>query len=69
MPECSQRGGHQFPADIEYNNRLVRAVRRAADKRESHWTSKPYMVVCYSHFVSTDYITKLYKVIIKFDYT
>ena len=56
VPECSHRGGHQFPADVELRDKWVHAIRRAADKRGSRWTPKPYMVVCYGHFSPSDYM-------------
>ena len=45
VPECSHRGGHQFPADVELRDKWVHAIRRAADKRGSRWTpkAKPYI--------------------------
>ena len=56
VPGCSERGGHQFPTKTDERNAWVHAIRRAADKRGSRWSPKPYMVVCHAHFLPTDYV-------------
>ncbi|KAK2142385.1 hypothetical protein LSH36_963g00064 [Paralvinella palmiformis] len=57
VPECSNRGGHQFPSDRNVCKLWVIAIRRVADKTGKLWRPSQNSLVCPSHFKADDYKT------------
>ncbi len=62
VPQCSNRGGHQFPSDHDMCKLWVIAIRRApdskSDRRGRLWWPSGNSVVCGKHFNTDDYRIK-----------
>ncbi len=56
VPGCSNRGGHEFPADIDRRKDWVIAIRRDNGKG-GLWEPTKWSVVCQAHFKAEDYKT------------
>ncbi|XP_078493987.1 uncharacterized protein LOC108950672 [Ciona intestinalis] len=61
VPKCGSRiGGHTFPLNTELRNVWIQAIKRAAKKAtDTDWYPTENDVVCFHHFIKTDYKPKL----------
>jgi hypothetical protein len=57
VPGCRNRGGHEFPSDINRRKSWIIAIRRAENEQGGLWIPTDTSVVCSSHFVASDYET------------
>ena len=55
VPHCNNRGGHHFPSDNERRKKWVIAIKRV-DEKKNLWMPTATSVVCYDHFLPSDYI-------------
>lgn len=56
VPNCHNRGGHQYPSDSKLREKWIIAIRRLDGTTMKTWTPSKSAVVCKSHFTSSDYV-------------
>ena len=56
VPGCSNRGGHLFPKDEQLKKEWLNAIKRnSSEEKHKEWTPNKSSVVCYEHFLESDY--------------
>ncbi|XP_063435736.1 THAP domain-containing protein 6-like [Mytilus trossulus] len=55
VPGCKASGGHQFPNDPTLKMKWRVVFRRTDVKTKKLWNPGQHDVVCYDHFLATDY--------------
>ena len=58
VPECHERGGHEYPIDPVRKAKWIQAVRRLDENTMKMWTPTKSSVVCKKHFTPDDRLRK-----------
>ena len=55
--DCNNRiRGHHFPKERDLKKKWIVAIKRVANKHDKAWHPSENAVVCYKHFLPSDYV-------------
>lgn len=56
VPNCHNRGGHEFPTEKDRREKWIVAIKRLDIETMRNWIPSASAVVCKSHFRPEDYL-------------